>query len=481
MKEIYAGNEELIKGMQQLVVMNTSDLSDKTRSKVYSRFQAVKYFCIEENEVQKYEISKSSIAFFAPLENRVYIINGRKGSLERDVLLHEMIHSITLENAEAVKQTGLINEGFSKIEVVKPNKLSLFSFMRCNNGLNEGATEFFTMKFLGNTQTIHYPFFVHLISILSEECGDKEFKEMFFSGNVNGLKKLIKNTFKLKSDYLVDKLFMQSDIVDNFTVSGNDRVDYLTHVREMYKTLIKMKLNKIVCEYKRTKSPIDVVKEFDVKSFLHKGYCKNFVDLLDKGIVSSIATNKKDLLDDMTDETGFKNMQEFVTYMADKICKQDYRDIYEFQNAPNKLMIKSVQTLNSQIFFRHSNFGLLQTGSVLDTLLNHLHGPNQKINLSGFSKTERHEFIANILNSPYNLENSYKHFAPSDLVEYINGGGSEFNAFCNPSAVKYIMPCIQKINMNVFLNNKFSSAYQEAKKSLFNQNEKSETLQREKI
>lgn len=116
--------------------------------------------------------------WFNPKTNKIYI---RTDTVINDNLfIHEYIHLIS------AKKTW-----YGKIQLGLAKKKTLIDF-------NEALTEYFTYDITGFKNTLHpYSFAFPLVEFLIDRLGKEQLIECYFSGNIEPIKELLKNDFKL--------------------------------------------------------------------------------------------------------------------------------------------------------------------------------------------------------------------------------------------------------------------------------------------
>ena len=297
MKDVTQEYGERIRRLQQVLLENTSTLSDKLRSEIYSRFNDVRYFLVDFNDDN---YSNNTLAYYSNSDGNIYLMDknyhvAEKNLSQREkerllatisnpitdvVILHEMIHSVTrrydpfsvINNVCLGYRTKKIGHSFTGNTKIT---------FQDNIALNEGATEFYAQKFL-NAESGNYVFYVQLYKILSNVCGYEKLKEAYFSSDINKFKGVVKDAFHLKDDVLIEKLLQQMDIVQRFAEQTHSVSEYLPLVTNCFRTLTEMQINKMKVEAKATsKTNAEFAKKF-------KDEFDKLLSLAEKGIAELI-------------------------------------------------------------------------------------------------------------------------------------------------------------------------------------------------
>lgn len=470
MEEFLEKDEKIISEMQQVILEKTSDLSEKTRSKVYSNLQSLKYYYISFEEANYlFGGLYNAAAFYVHKEHRVYIIKKEeKTDIRPEVILHEMIHATT--KIDKTAESRFMQElGISRYLLARRPGGQYIVAHNMNSGLNEGLTEFFARDFLNNSKSVAYHDFVNIVSILCTDCGYDNLKEVYFNSDIDGMRNLLKTTYHLTDDYLVDKLLTQLDTVFNYNYEQpNRKAVYGQNAifAEPYKTLVKMKITKELFEHRNEiKQQEDVFKFFDIKKYLTSGMQFDNKRKETDIIFADFEKNKLSLLNDRFDRDGFKHSIGFILYMIERtnLGTLNYTYFNTLKTQQKRELLKAITTLNA-VSKISNGINRVNVAHTLKTWLKNIHDANGKINLDGYSKEEKHEFITNVVYSTYVLDpNGYTHFYPKDLVEYVLTGETETEAFCQKDAMNYIFDELTKSCNTKNLSGFFGIAYNRVK------------------
>lgn len=454
---------EKIKKIQQVLIRNTADLNDEIRSKVYSKFQAVKYKFLNAQEFKTYMKCRDAFGFFAPEDNTIYFLdNDNKKNIDSVSLLHEMLHAVT---SEAYNKNEPFNNtsGFKHEEVMSQGKTNIISAV--GREINEAATQFFAEKFLSINGTNIYPFEVHIFSILCDECGYNAVKNAYFSSSIDQLKKVIKDGFKLKDDYLIDNLFTNMDI---FGVVSDNNPNYFTGfllMKNCYSSLLQMKLNKMMVATNFVASRNDLINNFNTDKYLmkyanplFKGFFQSFFEDFEDNKISFLSTNKLHKIDYLTAK-NYSLLFANAILDVDVNYLEDHLD-YFTQNGLEIMKQFCTENIYCKKDEKTGNYLKLSSSKLINIFLGYLHNHNDKIDLSNYSDCEKYEFISLALfNKHMGKEDVYSHFYPKDLVNFINSGYYECDTFFDERAMEYIWPEIKHINPKLLYVKEFAQSY----------------------
>ena len=438
MREIFENEEELIKQAQQIILEKTSVLDEETRSKVYSKLQAIKFYQVNMEEARQFGVSFSTAAFYANTTNAVYLVEGKNALPKLSVLTHELLH--------AVSTKGLINgfffglmygvEAFSQI------------FYRYN-AITEGITELTACNFLGisETQTAYFDF-VAIANYLCESLGTDKVLHHYFNSDLDGFKTTIRKHYHLLDNYLIDKLFFlmdkRYDELDNTVLIHNS-----AYAKRCQEILIEMEMNKALFEHRNEiKNTDDIFKYVDLKSIHDKiniGLCKHF----NKKITHD-KYDKEIMIDDFMSLDDYENKHvDIYNVLVSAFSKKDNSLI---ENLSPKEIVMMTDLLNSKFTFSLSQDGGMPLNfrkNIYKSTLNKLCDDNGKISLKSFSISEKYDFITNIL---YNSlgETTFEYFYPKDLVWYTNHNNlARYKKLYSASFVAYVYDHFEEMTGDV--------------------------------
>ena len=472
MQEFEKKDYEIIKTLQQIIVKNTAVLDRKTRSKIYSKFQSVGYSYLDSEEVKKFGVNLYSIAFYSSKTNRIYIIKDKNKVLEPEVLMHEMIHSISDTQQWSERKDSMVyRSGVIQHCTNLPAKdATVYSINRHNYGINEGITEFINSKFLDN-KTIRYIFEVNITNLLSDEIGYDNLLNCYFNNDADKLKELIRDAFHLPNNYLIDKLFMQFDVFCNLSKANINRYESIPIVKNCYETLIKMNIIKTQFINKENiENKEDVFKYFDINKYLHKHEIMINEEIFNDFFINDLIKNQYRLLNDLNDEAGYDNVNGITTYVVELLRQNKTDEILQISKS-GKTCVKVIQKLNSLTDYAVNNNGQMEVvkkKEIANKFLSLLLGKDGKINFQYFTDTEKYEFIMNSLFGPFDKDKeNYKYFHPKDLIDFINYGSTEYKYFVSEKPFNYISNYTDKINSKVYYKYDFYHFIKQHRTSFF--------------
>ena len=463
---------EIIKNLQQVILKNTASLNDETRSKVYSKLQNIKFKFLSSDNWELFSGAKDAAAFFSPYDNAIFLMDKcNLESIDKTLLLHEILHAISSVDYDP-KVLSNNNSGIKTIKTYQEDQASLTS--SCGRGINEAATQFFAERFLNSNDNnfVYYPFEVHLFKLLCDECGYEEIKNAYFSTSIDEFKKVVRNSFKLKDDYLTDNLITN---MDTFAVIYGKDTDYFKNywlMKNSYSTLLQMKFNKMLASIYYMVPEKEFAKHFNAHKYLAKDLDPILAPALET-FFEDIEQNKLAFLD-----TGKRNKLDFESarlasiHFANAIMKVDVKyleDNLEFfkQNSLEILKQLTTENIYCQKDEKTGQNLKMPNETLIYLFLGILHDKTDKIDLSIYSENEKYEFMSLALYNRYlakeNLnsekKDTYKNFYPKDLVHFINSGYYECDTFFDEKAMEYIWPEIKHIDPKLLYVKEFALAY----------------------
>ena len=424
MEEFNLHDSEDLKQAWQAIIKNTSVLDDETRSKVYSKLQSIRYYYISAEEADKYKVGSAAAAFYDNISNATYFINGLHGHLPT-AIVHELLHGVSYNKDDQLH--GLF---FLRGYISKENISQSFTG---NLAFNDGITEYLACNFLGyeNSNSAYFDF-VNIARYLSNAIGYEKFMTYYFNNDIDAMEKDIQNAFHLKDQYLVDKLFYYMD-------KGNDELKRISNIydsifaRRCQEVLLEMEMNKILFEHKDEINTNNEIFNFiDIQKFyeqLNSGYGMYY----NKDIVY----NRTIMLDDFLQTGSYNSKPSENCQLINAIYK---RNIKNLKSIPIKDIVMLTDLLNSSLTFSFSNkeTPLNLNIKLFSSFLNGLKDENEKIDLNNFSKSQKFDFMTNILYN-YHQKDFSKYFYPKDLVWYTNyNNSSRQTIFNNKKFVEHI-------------------------------------------
>ncbi|HAJ77979.1 MAG TPA: hypothetical protein DCO89_02820 [Clostridiales bacterium] len=467
---------DAIKVAQQALIKNTADLSDDLRAKVYSKFQSVKYRFLNIKEFRVLSGTDGSFGFFSPNDNTIYFLNDEsENNVAKVGILHEMLHAVTTCDYDNVNIANN-KSGFKCIETDTQGKVGVISAY--GRGINEGATQFFAEQFLNSTGTDIYPFEIHILKILCEECGYQEIKNAYFTGSIEELKKVIRNGYKLKDDYLIDNLIIYMDI---FGVIYGKETEYFKSfllIKNCYATLLQMKLNKMMVATNYIAPQKELAKNFNVLKYLTQNlnplFAEFFVAFLEDVELNKTAFLSSGTIKHMDIKSARQASARFANAVANinvEYLEENY--VYFKQHALDILKQLCTENIYGKKDEKTGQAMRISNTKLIYLFLGFLHNQNDKIDLSSYSESEKYEFISLALFNRYqnsqkeiksgNIKKMYEHFYPKDLVNFVNSGYYECDTFFDEKAMEYIMPEIKQVHPRLFQVKEFALAYKAVK------------------
>lgn len=467
---------ELIKTLQQIIIKNTAVLDKKTRSKVYSKFQSIGYSYVNIEEARKLGAGAFSLAFYSSKTNKIYIIKDKNEKLTPNVLLHEMIHSISdaqdwsYDNKKGYLYKSGIIENYSSARIKDSN---ICTIKRFNTGINEGFTEFVSSKFLDD-ESGSYPFEVHITKFLSDAIGFENLMNCYFNNDVNHLKKLIQDAFYLPNEYLIDKLFLQFDIICNYSKNGLNKYASVPIIKSCYETLIKMNIIKTQhLNIKNIKNEKDTFNFFDIRKYLNRHSIQNLDNLFNDLIANDLVDNQYHLFNDLKDDSGYKDIADMTSYIVQQIYNNNFSEI-PYIIKSGKTCLKVLQSLNSLSVYSikiNDQLEPINKANIVKTFLTCLAGKNKKIDFQYFTESEKNEFILNCLYNPYDKNKENCEFIQiKDLLDFLNHGSTEYRYFMDDRPFERIKNYTKYIDSRIYFKSDFFG-YIERKLTSKSQNE----------
>ena len=456
---------EKIKKLQKVVLKNTASLYEDVRSIVYSRFQDIKYKILKPDEfAQSTAGKKGAAAFYSPTDNTIYFLDYGQKEIQDVLLLHEMLHA--LSNRNFIYSTDPVDNVSGFRYTKKFNRINSMVIAARNRSINEGATQFFAEKFLDIKFTNAYPFEVHIFSILCDECGIEKMKNAYFDNQIEGVKKIIRDTFHLKNDYLINSLFTYLDV---FGVIFNKNEKYyknLPLVKNCYINLLQMKLNKMIVENDSKISKQDLIDQFDIKAYLMKNPNLLMARFLDSFFDDLSLRKQKFLTNEKEHRFGLDFASQISLLFASAVINQDIDFLEDHLNDFRENALEILKQMCSEnLYVRRDEltgqYVKLLNSKAINLFLGYLHNQNDKIDLSNLDDYEKYQFISLALFNNYPDEEAkrYSHFNPKDLVDYINNGLYDCDTFYDEQAMEYIWPEIKNINPSLLEDIKFQNTY----------------------
>ena len=278
--------------------------------------------------------------------------------------------------------------------------------------LNESATEYYASMFDGK-YPIAYTMFVPIYAHLSDVCGFEKLMTLYFSNNHEKFIQTITDSYHLKDDYLATKLFMQMEQSYNLQ-SGQQN---LVGLREAYKTLLQMNIEKVCYEFGNELTTQDLLEKIDCSKIIG---LNNVGNSRAREFLKYVQNSMEDYLKDYSNkpvENDFnkiaKTVDEFVFHRLNVTKNIDYNTYKEFfrENLCDVLLyLDQNQLYNFENYFVNNDLAI-------NEVLNFIHDENGHINLSHLSKEDKHNAVNMIANNcKHNITNIKNQLYISDVM-----------------------------------------------------------------
>lgn len=381
-----------------------------------SRKEKINYAYYNDNNKINYILGENVAAFYSDLEECVFLAPDIESRWDKKhVLMHEICHAYSKAN----DCTGFFNnrcysvkdgdEPMDLISMLLYHKKG-FSYVYANENrvINEAATEFYASEFL-NEEPVSYHIFLPIYANLSEVCGHEKLKLLYFNHNDREFIKTIQESYNLKDDYLVKKLFMLLDASCNINGMVSDQI-----LKYAYQTYLDMNINKVMFEHKddNPKNYINVKKLIAYKG---AGNEDNEICLDEICVDMEKHLNEFDGLQDSGDIEKTRSMvNEFVCKrMNDENMK--YIGYEKYKDYFMKNMGDVLTYLNQEIYFK-INGQLLEDETPINTVMNFISSFKDEIDYNALSKSERNCIAANLFSTKHDLF----HFGNKNLDQEIS-------------------------------------------------------------
>ena len=401
---------EVIKKLQKLILTNIVTCSDKTRKNAINQFKNVKFEIMSEIDLTEMGESASVAAFFDESKNSITINSMYLDSLYFEhLLLHEMFHAYSFNNNKT---------GFYFIENVQYDKNF---FNRCHNCtfvtkkfemLNESATEFYATMF-SDKKMVSYTFLLPIYGNLSEVCGFDKLLNLYFSNNTIAMLNLVKKSFHLKNDYLVNKLFMQMDQSFNIK-TGLFNKSYIPYV---YRTLIDMHIEKLNVEIGRKLSNSELCQLIDIDKIIKSAGLLRYDDINEFNIIENNLKNYIKNYNDPKKTIDFDELKfKMDNFICDRLLGNKTANYCEYKKYFSEHLLDCILYLGQSNICKIDSYRL-NSDLQINEFLNFMHDKNKHIDLSNLSEGDKDLFIKIILeNKKHNIINPEKHFYDYDLI-----------------------------------------------------------------
>ena len=184
-------------------------------------------------------------AYFRASENTIYFAD--ETSIEDlHILVHELLHCASKHSIQPT--VGLISATSHSYYKAPKHEM----WFHKGRGLNEGATEYYASKALGEN-VMAYGIQSNIFANIREACKPQFVDMFFFTNKPDQLMTHISTQFHYSDNYMIEKLIAQVDALslaetDDVALSPKIYEDFVSLSKECYKTLIDMYIHKCTAE-----------------------------------------------------------------------------------------------------------------------------------------------------------------------------------------------------------------------------------------
>ena len=400
---------ELVKKLQKVILTNIVNCSDETRKNAINQFKNVKFDVLSEIDLMEMGESASAAAFFDEDKNTI-VINSAfiNAKFFEHLLLHEMFHAYSFNN----KKTGFYYKDDVSYDKKFSNRLHNCKVStKMFEMLNESATEFYATMF-SDQKMVSYTFLLPIYGNLSEVCGFDKLANLYFSNNTTEMVNLVKESFHLKDDYLINKLFMQMDQSFN-SKNGSTNKSYLSNV---YRTLIDMHIEKLNAESGRKLSNSELCKSINVDKIIKSAGSLRYEDVFE---FNNIKNNLESYIKNYSQTKNTINFDELKfkmdNFICDRLLGNKTANYAEYKEYFSKHLLDCILYLGQSHICKIDSYKL-NPDLQINEFLNFMHDKNRHIDLSNLSNNDKELFIKSVLeNKKHNVINPEKHFYDFDL------------------------------------------------------------------
>ena len=422
---------ENIKSAQHAIIRNLNTLNEDIRSKLFSKFQTVKYYTLTDedrdgksiNDEKNNRIYKNAAAFVRG-NNMYFFVNNRfKDTIDIHTIVHELNHILS--------EFGVLDK-YPSYNILKP-------YTTHNTGINEAMTEFFAQEFYPDRTNHAYSFMTHIAALLCKECGYENMKELYFTGERVKFEDLIVESFDLPDTYLVNKLFNYMDYIFEYTFANDTEAQKVDYFRtKCYQTLCTMKLYKIYNAISKIDDDEDLclkksIEFFDVEKYLKQEdffiFDKDAID----AIIYNINQNKEYFLkgkikklDDIYPISTFESFYHIFMRNSNLLSDDDKElaigELTTLRKNKDNIILDMLQEAYREHYSKKDEGVEFQKPTMINNLLNFFSDYSGKVDLSKYSKLEISEIIGLTLFGKYKLsyEDIFNHFYSKDIILALN-------------------------------------------------------------
>ncbi len=425
--------EERIKECQLKLIENTIDLDENLRTKLYNKFNGLKYKIITKDEALKF-VSEGTIAFYSQSDRCINLIEGGMDNLEH-ILLHEMIHAVT-DKAESPDILTTI--GYSNYEIYN---IDSYSIIYLNRAITEAATEFYTINFLQMSTVSSYPLIVNIYGYLSDKCGYSKLKECFFNCDINKFKSIVIDTFHLPNSILIDQLIDQVQVIelnsDTFILTKKQMMSF----SQCLLTLAQMNYYKLKFENPTfTKEEINNLINIDdiCKIISNNNKLFRFSDwphLIKKHLNDEISNFS-------TLKTKSKDKELVRKYTHQMICKiLSQKPLNETYLNFAKIYLADVlmQFYQMPAVIEKPN-NLYDINGIVKKFIKQLSSEDGKIDLSNLNDIDKNRAMSLIIFGPISMDKDFVDiFTKKDMINFVNYGRNNISGFYDEKSATTIL------------------------------------------
>lgn len=218
----------------------------------------VKHFSEDINLTEAIDGERTP-AYYRASENTIYFAD--ESSIEDlHILVHELLHCASKHSSQPT--VGMISATSRSYYKAPKHEL----WFHKGRGLNEGATEYYASKALGE-DVMAYGIQSNIFANIREVCNPQFVDMFFFTNKPDQLFTHISTQFHYPDNYMIEKLVAQVDALslaetDDVELSPKIYQDFVSLSKECYKTLIDMYIHKY------THENIDISDKYLFENFL---------------------------------------------------------------------------------------------------------------------------------------------------------------------------------------------------------------------
>ena len=271
-----------------------------------------------------------------------------------------------------------------------------------------------------------------------------------------------------------EKLLQEMDVVYNAGDITHAITKFMPLVRNCFRTLTQMQINKIKEEAKvSSKTDAEVSEKFkaefenfNIKEFIMKDSCFISRIWLDC-IANQLQKDKYSLLADRPKINHSENLLKNTTAdIISRIKTEDKQQLLYYKKHLGDDRLDVLRMLNQpiEIYFRDK---YCSNQNAVKNYLRLLSDKNNKINLTDFNQEDKYEFMSLVLYCPYLLsDRPYENFYLKDIQEYLNSQDDTYTMFLDDfDAMEYIEPIVPNLNNTIKSDKDFMRQYKYVKEN----------------